>query len=380
VKDAAGTKGPKLTGIIELSGEHIVFMPFGRYIAVSKKIADPKKQQILRKFGNAVTKQGEGIIFRTSAEECSQEDLLGDIEALRQKYDQLVTQTKQLKKVALLSEMDDFKIEVKRVLDQIKFGEIIIDDLNESKKWQHLYPHLTVHFHQKLENIFSSYDVETDLQKVLKRIVWLANGAYLIVDEAEAATIIDINTGKYEGKQQVEQTVFQTNKLAAVEVARQIRIRNISGIILVDFIDMSKENQDKIEKLMINELRQDNRQTKVIGFTSLGILQLTRKKTVKSLSEVMKTKCSICEGTGFVLSSESIAFQLERELWEYQNKDYELVEIVTTKDVINIFCGEHYKHKDVIEKVLGFKIIFIEAYFPMPQYNIKYFGERKKKS
>lgn len=374
VKDAAGTKGPKLTGIFELAGQNIIYIPTGRYIAVSKKIAAKEKSDFLRAFGSAVTSAEEGLIFRTSAASCTEEQLMEELETLRKYYQELKKNAEQLKKVALLKENDDFDKELIGVLEKLEAGEVIIDDLLESKKWEKRFPYLEVKFYQQTKGLFSYYEVENDVEKALNRIVWLHNGAYIIIDEAEAFTMIDVNTGKFEGKQEREDTVFQTNQLACKEVARQLKLRDISGIILVDFIDMSIKNQQQIQAQMIKELKKDSRQTKVVGFTSLGILQITRKKTVKALKEIRQSKCLICNGTGHVLSAESVAFQLERELWEYKTSDCELIVIDATLEVINIFSGIKDHHKKQFEELLSCQINFTSSDFSKPYYRISYVG------
>lgn len=370
IKDAAGPKGAKITGIIEISGEHLVYMPYGRYVAVSKKIHSHTAQKELRNIGSRIKTDNEGIIFRTTAANCSEETLRLELEALRQEYKGLEQKARQ-KKIMLVHENDEFTKQLNILFKQMKEGEIIVDSLEERKNWQAMYPHLTVSFYQGSEDLFSYYHVEREIDKALKRVVWLPNGSYLIVDQAEAATIIDVNTGKYEGKHQLEQTVFQTNMLAAKEAARQIKLRDLSGIILIDFIDMKSEEEKKVMDILEKELQSDNRQSKVIGFTSLGILQLTRKKTMKSLSETLQSKCVICEGTGLVKSASSMAFQLERELWEYRNKDMELVEVIVSQDVYALFMGGGNNHKKRLEEVLGFMIKMEIAEFPKPDYFIR---------
>ncbi len=370
MKDAAGPKGAKITGIIEMTGEHIVYMPYGRYVAVSKKINSSTSQKHLRSFGIRIKSEAEGLIFRTSAANCSEEELIKELEVLRQEYKDLEQRATQ-KKIMLLQENNEFTKQLYYLFQQMKEGEVIVDRVEERKQWQTMFPHLTVSYHQGNEEIFSHYHVDTEIEKALKRIVWLSNGAYMIIDQAEAATIIDVNTGKYEGKHQLEHTVFQTNSLAAKEVARQIRLRDLSGIILIDFIDMKVEEEKKVIAIMEKELTADNRQSKVIGFTSLGILQVTRKKTMKSLSETVQSKCTVCEGTGLVKSAESMAFQLERELWEYRNRDIEVVEIKAAQDVHHFFIGEGSIHKKRLEEVLGFAIKIEVAEFPKPDYTIR---------
>lgn len=376
VKDATGTKGPKLTGIVELQKDNLVYMPYGRYIAVSKKLADQKLQQQLRSVGKKLTAQSEGLIFRTSAANASEAELTAEVDELRQKYTELLKQAATAKKPALLLANNDYERELFRILEKMESGEVIVDTQEEAKGWSSVFPKLTFHYYADNKNLFSFFAVEKDIEDALKRIVWLEKGAYLIIDETEAATIIDVNTGKYEGKHNLEQTAFDTNRYAAIEAARQLKVRDLSGIILIDFIDMPKEHERKIEEIMKKELQKDSRQTKVIGFTALGILQITRKKTVVPLSQAVKTKCPVCDGTGAVMSAESMAFKLERELWEYERSDHDLIEVEAQREVIKVFSGKDKQHLKRLEEILGMQITLHERDFAIPDYHIKYIGQK----
>lgn len=377
IKDASEIKGAKVTGIIELAGENMVYMPFGRYIAVSKKVTDKKQQQHLRQFGQEITRAEEGIIFRTSAVKETKENLQNELQKLREKYEQ-VERSMLLKKVVLVKEKNEWQDELVYQLSQLKEGEVICDNLKQIQDWSLQYPNLTFHYHQQKEDIFTVYGIESVIDKGLKRIVWLENGSYFVIDHAEAAIIIDVNTGKFQGKEQLERTVFQTNQLAVLEIARQIRLRDLAGIILIDFIDMPEIEQKKIHRQMEHALQHDHRQTKVIGFTKLGILQLTRKKTVQSMTEMLLCKCSVCSGTGFVRSPETVAFQLERELWEYRGNEIDLIEIEANKEVIEVFAGKDFIHVKRMEELLNSRICFKVLDTPKPNYSITYVGEEKK--
>lgn len=376
VKDATGTKGPKLTGIVELQKDNLVYMPYGRYIAVSKKLADQKLQQQLRSVGKKLTAQSEGLIFRTSAANASEAELTAEVDELRQKYTELLRQAATAKKPALLLANNDYERELFRILEKMESGEVFVDTQEEAKGWSSVFPKLTFHYYADNKNLFSFFTVEKDIEDALKRIVWLEKGAYLIIDETEAATIIDVNTGKYEGKHNLEQTAFDTNRYAAIEAARQLKVSDLSGIILIDFIDMPKEHERKIEEIMKKELQKDSRQTKVIGFTALGILQITRKKTVVPLSQAVKTKCPVCDGTGAVMSAESMAFKLERELWEYERSDHDLIEVEAQREVIKVFSGKDKQHLKRLEEILGMQITLHERDFAIPDFHIKYIGQK----
>lgn len=356
-KDATGTKGPRLTSIIELSGEHIIYMPKGKYVAVSKKIKNPEK---FRQFGYSNKTEEEGFIFRTSSATASEQELLTEIEKLRENERNLLLKSKSMRKAGIVSETDHFFHEIIEVIKPFRDNlEALVDERSFMNKLKAVYPSLSINLHTNVEDVFIANGLHGEIEKALKRMVWLSNGAYLVVDEVEALTIIDVNTGKFSGKQGLADTVLKTNLLAAEEAARQIRLRDLAGMILIDFIDMKTE-QDRNQVLVriTEELKRDERQTRVVGFTSLGILQLTRKKTKNSLAESLLEKCPVCEGTGKIPSTETIAFRLERELYEYRNRDITKVMIESTEEVKQVFCGEQDIHKKRLEEILGFTIHF----------------------
>ncbi|UQD52890.1 ribonuclease E/G [Bacillus methanolicus] len=378
-KDATGTKGPRLTGIIELQGEYMIYMPNGRYIAVSKKIVDERNRERWRRFGKQIKAENEGLIFRTSAENQTEDVIASELEALRNMYKELERIAASRKKPSLLFEKDLFYKQLISEIKTIGTGEVIVDDILLKDKIERYVKDAKINVNVALytgkENIFNAWGIEHQIEKALKRIVWLDNGAYLIFDEAEALTVIDVNTGKYSGKNDLQDTVVSVNLAAAEEAARQIRVRDIGGIILIDFIDMNREeDRERVLQKMQSELTKDDRRTKVIGFTPLGILQLTRKKTKVAISEALTAKCVVCEGTGRVLSPETVAFRLERELWEQRHSDYDGVLIETTKEVADVFAGENNIHQIRLEEMLGLKIKFeIKEDSPKPYYHIRRF-------
>ncbi|UNL84344.1 Rne/Rng family ribonuclease [Priestia koreensis] len=323
-KEGIGGKGPKLTAIIEFSGQNMVYLPHGNYVAVSKKIPDESVRENLRKIGQDICRDAEGLVIRTTAQDAERSALEGELSALREKY-ALMKQRSALKKAPnLLWENYDFVQSTLEAVQKRGVDEIVIDDFD---LYQQLSSQsLPVHYYRENEGIFHHYDVEAELERLQKRVVWLKNGAYLVVDQTEAMTVVDVNTGKFSGKNSFEETVLDTNLLAANEVARQVRLRNIGGIILVDFINMKNPSHRKrIEQAMKEALQEDDVRTTIVGFTELGILQLTRKKTKESIEEALMIPCQTCSGTGKVLSDETIVYQLERALWEHRHTEAEAI-------------------------------------------------------
>lgn len=377
-KDATGTKGPRLSGLIEFPGDSLIYLPNGRYVAVSKKIEDYAARDKWRQLGYRLKEENEGLIFRTSCENKHEEEIREELDKLRMEYRELLKAAKALKKPGKVFEADSFFEEIVEEIKKMDTGEIVVDDLR-IKDLLSKSSHLPIRLYKGKENIFASHGIEAEIDKALKRIVWLENGAYLIFDEAEALTIIDVNTGKYAGKLDRRDTVLKTNEWAAEEAARQIRLRDIGGMILIDFIDMKEEADRKhILSKMESALQKDERRTNLIGFTPLGILQLTRKKTKPAISESLTQRCAVCEGTGWVLSAETIAFRLERELWEFRGQDHEAVWVVTSREVGNVFSGENGIHKKRIEDSIGMDVIFSFKESSKPFYEIRQFGNAEE--
>lgn len=368
-KDATGPKGPRVTGIIEINGDKLIYMPQGRYVAVSKKIVAEKDH--LRGLGMKLKSEEEGIIFRTSSVSATEEEILKELITLRGQFADIHERAAALKKPGILYQNDTFTEMVFEAITQMTLGEVFVDDLSLKKAIETRNPNLEVTYYNGKENIFTLHRIEHEINRALKRIVWLDNGAYLIFDETEALTIIDVNTGKFSGKNDYQDTVVKTNTLASIEVARQLKLRDIGGIVLIDFIDMKNEKDKRhILETIERQFQLDNTRTKIIGFTSLGILQLTRKKTKVSLSEALQVKCHVCDGTGKIVSAETVAFRLERELLEHRNTDAEAVLIETTNEVKEAITP----HLNMVEEWLQFKVYFSIQSSAHHYYVIKQFG------
>jgi ribonuclease G len=376
-KDAMGTKGPRLTAIIEFQGENIIYMPQGGFVATSQKIENTLRRDELKAFGESLIQSNEGIIFRTNSVNAQIDDIKTELFELRQQYVQLQKDALECKRAQLLAVKDLFLTQLADDLNSVVQGEVWVDDLKLKQKLEKrlkvkiLENQISVHFYQGKENIFSAMNVGNEVDKALKKVVWLETGAYIVIDETEALTIFDVNTGKFIGNSNRQHTVNHVNIEAAIEAARQIMLRDLGGMILIDFIDMKLESErQSIIHALTKEFKKDTKKPKIIGFTELGILQLTRKKTKPTLSETMLTKCLSCAGTGRVYSAESVAFRLERELWEYRQSDYIAIHITTTEEVYRFFSGEHAIHQQELEELIGLKIHYTCEQGVKPFYEI----------
>lgn len=373
-KDETELKGALLTALIELTGDNLVYLPDGRYSAVSKKGDHETRTRWRKKFAS-VKEEREGVIVRTEAFSASEADVLAEFTLLRQQYQQLLIKCQGMKAPALLLQKMDFHDALLAAVKKLGSGTIFFDNPASMKK---IKERLAANDLMNWEMHEQTLYLEEELMKALKKVVWLNNGAYFLIEETEALIVIDVNTGKFTGKQNQQETVLQTNLAAAKEIGRQIKLRDLSGIILIDFINMRDEHERAlVSSCLEKELLKDDRKSKIIGFTSLGILQITRKKTKHSLIETMLTNCSVCSGTGKVESAETIAFRLERELMEWMHRDQEEVLIEMTESVKDVFCGENNRYLRKWEEMLKMNIQLNIIDACRPEYRIVRFGSKE---
>lgn len=374
-KDATETKGPLLSAIIEIPGEHLVYMPEGKYVAVSKR-GNEQERRNWRQFASDQCEGREGLIVRTEAFAQDEQQFITELNELRKVFTRLQAEFTEQKGPALLVETSHFYEELRRELSRLKSGTVYCDDLafmNQMKE-EAMAENWKFQLHHQKENIFTVHTINAELTKALKQIVWLKGGAYIVINETEAAVVIDVNTGKYTGKQTATNTVVQTNLLAAKEIVRQLRLRDYGGMILIDFIEMkSVKDRMKVHNFLAQELSKDPKQTRIFGFTPLGIFELTRKRTKQSLPATLQVNCPTCTGTGKVTSSETMAFRLERELWEYSGT-YEAALIECDEQTMRIFKGKKNRHLMRLEEKLHLKLFFQPLSSNQYEYHIRQLG------
>ncbi|TKH13417.1 Rne/Rng family ribonuclease [Peribacillus simplex] len=378
-RDETGTKGAKLTGLIEFSTDSLVYIHGIDYVGVSKKFKNNDLQKQWRETALLHKNPDEGLIVRTSMENECESVFLDRLNGLRELFKGLELKAASLKAPSLLYEKDEYLDMIISEMSGTATGELAIDDFEayrELKKWiQENRKEWEISHIPGPKNIFSEWNVEAQIEKMAKKIVWLENGGYLIFEETEAFTVIDVNSGKFTGKVAKEATLFAVNQAAAKEVARQLRLRNISGIILIDFINMDQSrHKQEIIDIVKKEAVRDEKRIQVIGFTELGILQMTRKRTSPSLSEMTTVPCPVCSGSGKIESPETVAFRLERELLEHRKTDDEAVWVEVSKAVADVLLGEKESYRPTLEELIGKKIFLSFIPGSRNAYSIKRFG------
>jgi len=347
VKEPMGTKGPRVTTHITLPGRQLVLLPNADYIGVSRRIEDEGERAKLKSMAEKIKPKGMGLIVRTASEGRSPEDFSQDIGFLVKLWESI--KHKESGGPVPRCLYRDLSLIYRTVRDLFTWDidRFVINDRQEYQKVLELIDMITPALKSKVEyfsrnyDLFEFYQVESKLIKALSRKVWLKSGGYLVIDQTEALTVVDVNTGKYVGGNNLEETVVKTNIEAAGEIAKQLRLRDIGGIIVIDFIDMREhENQQMVLEALKHALKRDRTKTTVLGMTSLGLIEMTRKKVRQGLSSDMTVECPCCGGTGRILSPESSAKSAEKEIGRFLSQtSADAVQVELNPAVASILSG-----------------------------------------
>lgn len=318
-KEAQGVKGARVTTSITLPGHSLVLMPFYDYIGISKKIEDDSEKERLKSIIAEMKKTDEGFIVRTDARGLSKDALKNEMEFLTEHWASILKQSKTKNAPCMLHSEDSLLLTVIRDYFDDSVQKLTINDKNlfdQAKKIASVMaPRFLDRIFYKDSDLFALKGIETKIRKLLGRHVWLDNGAYLVIDYTEALTVIDVNTGKFTGDHDLKKTILNTNIMAAKEIANQLRLRAIGGIIVIDFIDMENdEDRQKVIDSLEEASQGDKIKTNILGFVPLGLCQLTRKKTRLSLFASMQVVCPYCEGDGRILNKTAVLNNLLNEL------------------------------------------------------------------
>jgi Rne/Rng family ribonuclease len=320
-KDPIGSKGARLTSHISIPGRHLVFMPTVDHVGISRRISNEKERRRLREIVDRLRPPGTGFIVRTVAENVPQAKLESDIRFLIEIWNQVVRKNEKRGGPGLMHPDLDLILRATRDLFAADVEKLVVDERDEYERILGFVtaqdPALAqrVVFHDNDEPIFDSYGIEQEIRRATQRKVWLKSGGYLIVDQAEALTAIDVNSGRYVGKKSLEETITKINMEAAKEIVYQLRLRNIGGIIICDFIDMEKpQNRDKVFKALQEALGRDKAKTNVLRISELGLVEMTRKRVRESIGRMLHEDCGYCAGQGFVKTATTVAYEIFREI------------------------------------------------------------------
>ncbi|WP_058485225.1 Rne/Rng family ribonuclease [Defluviitalea phaphyphila] len=366
-KEAMGTKGPKLTLDIGIPGKYMVLTPKNNTIGISKKIEDEKERYRLKQIFEKYKPEDCGVIIRTDSINKTEEELIKEINYLKQIWINIHKKEPYVIAPTLLYKEASLAIKIARDLLSFKIRNYIV---NNKKTYKEVYDFVNIFapnlkdkiIYKEEEHLFQHFFLESQIEKALSKHVWLKSGGMIIIEHTEALTVIDVNTAKYVGKKDIEKTILNTNIEAAKEIAKQLRLRNIGGIIIIDFIDMkSKENKKKVIEILKQELKKDRVKSSVLGITRLGLVELTRKKTGPSLTSLLFSKCNICNGRGMIPSVKYIGSKIEKEIdFIFTHTIYNNIIIEANKEIINWFNSKEYSYKKAIEKKYKKNLVFVE--------------------
>ncbi len=358
VKPETDIKGAVVTDKISFTGKNIVILPNENTIGISKKIEDKEERERLKNDVSEVLDENFGIIVRTQAKDIKKDDLLKEILNLQALAKDIVSKGNFKKSPCVLYKESSLCSRIFRELFTKDIDEFIINDkdtfneiLNLSEEYG-IAKEKVILYEGDIP-VFQNYMIESQVEKAYHKKIWLKSGGFIIIEQTEALVSIDVNTGKFSGNKDKEKTFLKTNIEAAKEIAYQLRLKNLSGIIIVDFIDMVSENdREELKKVLTEELKKDRIKTVVVGMTELGLMQITRKKTRPSIWQQNYTTCKCCEGEGVVPSFLSSVRKLRREvLTIFSQTVFKGIKISADRALLNGFAGENGKYvKTICEK------------------------------
>ena len=368
VKDEQPMKGAKVTANVSIAGRYAVLMPTVDYVGVSKKIQDEEERNRLRTIVSAVKPEGIGMIVRTVAKDVSEEELAADLHYLLRTWESIRARYKTTRKPKLLYREADLLMRMIRDYCTDDVNTVIVDNKDAYERLSSFFSEEEIDrerliLYEGEDPVFDYYHIEDELQNVMSRQVMLPSGGTLIFDHTEALTVIDVNSGKYVGNSTLEETLFHVNREAAVEIARQLRLRDIGGIILVDFIDMPRsDRRDELLRILQRETAADRARVHVFGMTALNLVEITRKKSRQSIHLSQFSPCTVCGGTGVLASPESVYIQIVRQL-RHMMKVHPIkgdILISAHADVLDLFKDK--KRKESLERELNRSLYFEDSH------------------
>jgi len=381
IKDPIGTKGARLSTQISIAGRLLVYLPQETHIGISQRIEDEQERELLRhKLQQLMPPEVKGgFIVRTSAETATDRELLADVDYLQRIWNGIMQQAKTAAPQTLLYQELNLALRVLRDFVSEDIDRIIVDSRETYAKLQSFSASYMSDVASRLEHyqgerpLFDLYQAEAEIEKALSRKVELKSGGYLIIDQTEALTTVDVNTGAFVGGRNFDDTIFKTNLEAAHAIARQLRLRNLGGIIIIDFIDMDNaEHKTAVLEEFKKALARDRTRMTVSGFSALGLVEMTRKRTRESLAHVLCQPCPVCQGRGELKTPQTVCYEILRELLrearQYNAREFR---ILGSQPVIDLFLDEESQSlaqlADFIAKPIS---LLVETQYNQEQYDI----------
>ena len=381
IKDPIGTKGARLSTQISIAGRLLVYLPQESHIGISQRIEDEEERVHLREKLQQLMPADEkgGFIVRTMAEAASDRELASDVEYLRKHWHDIQEQARKAPPRALLYQDLNLSMRVLRDFAHEDTGRIYVDSNETHQAMSHFARQFTPNVVPRLAHyqgerpLFDLHNVEDDIERALARRVDLKSGGYLIIDQTEALTTVDVNTGGFVGGRTFDDTIFKTNLEAAQAIARQLRLRNLGGIVIIDFIDMDTEEH---RNAVLNEFRKalarDRTRMTINGFTQLGLVEMTRKRTRESLAHILCESCPTCTGRGALKTAQTVCYEVLRELLrESRQFDAREFRILASQQVVDMFLDEESQNLAMLSDFIGKPIsLQVESAYNQEQFDI----------
>jgi len=381
VKDPLGSKGARLTTRVSLPSRYLVYMPQASHVGVSTRIEDETERTRLRMILQHFTEAnpGGGYIVRTVAEGVSEDDLIGDMVFLRKLWEAIQEKAVHSSPARLVH--GDLPL-VLRILRDVLGDEVDSVSIDSQEAFgqvqqfaQAFFPHLEsrIRAYEGERPIFDLYGVEDEILKAMNRRVELKSGGFLVFDQTEALTTVDVNTGGYVGYRNLEETIYKTNLEAAQSIVRQLRLRNLGGIIIIDFIDMQDEaHRNHVLEALNKALERDHARSSVGGFSPQGLVEMTRKRTRESLEHILCETCPSCDGAGSIRTAETISYEIFREIMRSARQfDARELSVIAAPTVIDRMLDEESAGLAELESFIGKPIrLQAETQYPQDQYDV----------
>ena len=378
-KEPLGTKGTRITSHISLPGRYLVFMPTVDHVGISRRIKDEKERKRLREIVLAMKPPSTGFIVRTASEGAETEEIRNDMDFLLRVWSNVQKKKENSPAPSVIHSDLTMVLRVIRDILSSQVNRIVIDSKEE---YENILSFINTYmpkqkfeitFYGNEEPIFDGYGIEMEIDKLLGRKVWLKSGGYIVIDMSEALVAIDVNTGRYVGKRNLADTILKTNLEAAKEIAYQLRLRNIGGIIIIDFIDMEREgDREKVYQALEEAIRKDRQKMNLFQISELGLVEMTRKRTRENIARILSEPCPYCEGSGLVKSKTTICYNIFREIEKTSSElggHNILVEV--NPEVADLLYEEERTGVEELERKLRKKIVIKgKAGFHQEQFNI----------
>lgn len=356
-KEPLGSKGARLTCHITLPCRNLVFMPMTSHIGISRKIENEEKRQQLRQVIEELRPVDTGFIVRTVAENADRDDLEADMEFLLHTWDEIQSVADKTAAQTLVYEDLDIVLRVVRDVLSPEVDRVVVDESNTYQRVLNFVKVFVPQLQDKVQMcsedvpLFATYGVDIDVNRALDKKIWLRCGGYIVIETTEALTVVDVNTGRYVGKIGLEETIFKTNMEAVKEIAYQLRLRNIGGIIIIDFIDMETEShREEVFAAMMEAVKKDKSQVNILKVSEFGLVQMTRKRNRENLTQMMCKPCLYCHGEGMLKSSRTICNEVFRQILRKASK----------KNQANVIIRIHPRVADLMLKEEAATIYYLE--------------------